>query len=147
VLRPGAVRQIKKEGCSMANPRKASEAEIEQLKLLLCLAFPKAFFPKGEPKRPLRIGIFNELKHSIKKIAPGVSNSRLQAAMHSYTTGGRYLMAVRKGTPRIGLNGETNGFVTREQEIAARKESQWLLRKKKMAARAAVEPSRLAAAG
>jgi ProP effector len=85
---------------------------------ILCTAFPHAFFPKGSAKKPLKIGIFKD----IRSLGHSVTYRRLKAALHDYTSGPLYLKAMKEGEPRLDLDGYTAGFVTEEHAAHAAKQ-------------------------
>lgn len=90
----------------------------EKTRAVLTAAFPKAFLPKGYIKKPLKIGIFQD----IVNLGSEISKKRLRNALRDYTSGPLYLKAMRSGEPRIDLDGFTAGFVTDEHAAHAAKE-------------------------
>ena len=65
--------------------------------------FPKAFIKEGDAK-PLKIGIFDDLKAAIAG-KPEFSVSKVRAALRLYTTRLRYLYCLKEGAKRIDLEG------------------------------------------
>jgi len=74
---------------------------------LLYKSFPKAFVKEGDCK-PLKIGIFDELKERISDIE-GLSVSKVRAALRLYTSRLKYLYSVKEGAARIDLDGNECG--------------------------------------
>jgi len=70
--------------------------------------FPEVFAMRSKDRRPLAIGIHDELL----KIETGLSANQLRHAMASYCTSIGYLHQVREGAARIGLDGHPVGVVT-----------------------------------
>lgn len=67
----------------------------------LCSRFPKAFFPKGSPKKPLKVGIFAD----IEATCPDLKRWQIALALRDYCRGPSYLAAVGLGLPRVDLSG------------------------------------------
>lgn len=65
--------------------------------------FPKAFIKEGDAK-PLKIGIFDDLKTAIAD-KPEFSISKVRAALRLYTTRLRYLYCIKEGAKRVDLQG------------------------------------------
>lgn len=70
--------------------------------------FPRCFAPKDGPKKPLKIGIHNDLIAA----CPDFSEKELRFFLGAYTRSPRYLEAVMKRHPRIGLDGNECGEVS-----------------------------------
>lgn len=85
---------------------------------ILCAAFPNAFSPKGSAKRPLKIGIFQDIRAKGHEIA----YQKLRRALRDYCSGPLYLKAMKPGEPRIDLDGYTAGFVSEEHAAHAVKQ-------------------------
>ncbi len=79
---------------------------------LLYKYFPKAFIKEGNC-RPLKIGIFDDLKAAVAE-HEGLSISKVRAALRLYTTRLRYLFSLKEGTARVDLNGNEVEIVTAE---------------------------------
>lgn len=84
---------------------------------LLCAAFPNAFSEKGAAKRPLKIGIFKD----IRAVGWGISYNRLRNALRDYCSGPLYLKAMQAGEPRIDLDGRDAGIVSEDHAAHAAK--------------------------
>lgn len=88
-------------------------AHVKEALGLLYVNFPKAFIKEGNVK-PLKIGIFNDLKGKIEGIE-GLTLSKVRAALRMYTSQLRYLHSVVEGAKRIDLEGnEIEDIITSE---------------------------------
>jgi hypothetical protein len=67
--------------------------------------FPKAFFDFGQPKRPLKIGIFTD----ITERCPDLPKWQIALALRYYTRRPSYLAAIHSNLPRLDLDGNTCG--------------------------------------
>jgi len=80
---------------------------IKETLELLYKTFPKAFVKEGDVK-PLKIGIFDDLKEKVASIE-GLSVSKVRAALRLYTSRLKYLYSVKEGAPRIDIDGNDCG--------------------------------------
>lgn len=86
---------------------------------LLYKTFPKAFVKDGEVK-PLKIGIFDDLKERIASVE-GLSITKVRAALRMYTARLKYLYSVKEGVARIDLDGNaTKDLVNAQHESYAK---------------------------
>ena len=86
---------------------------------LLYKTFPKAFVKDGEVK-PLKIGIFDDLKERIASVE-GLSITKVRAALRMYTARLKYLYSVKEGVARIDLDGNaTEDLVNAQHESYAK---------------------------
>ena len=86
---------------------------------LLYKTFPKAFVKDGEVK-PLKIGIFDDLKERIASV-DGLSITKVRAALRMYTARLKYLYSVKEGVARIDLDGNaTEDLVNAQHESYAK---------------------------
>jgi len=77
--------------------------------------FPSIFVKKGGHKKPLKIGLSEDLISACEDIKPW----KVKAFLIDYTHGPRYLLAVASGGPRYALDGSECGEVTKaHQEFA-----------------------------
>ena len=107
------------KSCSdAANDNGTHQEHIMEAMDLLCEHFPKAFIKEGDCK-PLKIGILEDLKPRIVDI-PGLSISKIRAAVRIYTSRLRYLYALREGSQRVDLDGNECGAVLAEHAAYAR---------------------------
>ena len=88
------------------------QEHIQEALELLYKHFPKAFIKEGDCK-PLKVGILDDLKPLIADI-PGLSISKVRAAVRFYTSRLRYFFAMREGAMRIDLEGNEVEPVTSE---------------------------------
>ncbi len=80
---------------------------------MLYKLFPKAFLK--ENIRPLKLGIFNDIKAKVTDIE-GLSITKVRAALRVYTTRIEYLQSVVEGNLRIDLDGNEAEAVTKEHQ-------------------------------
>ena len=74
--------------------------------------------PKGQPKLPLKIGIYRDIRAAF----PDMKARAIYSALWDYNRGPTYLRAMIAGAPRIDANGEPDGIVSEEHaKIAAEK--------------------------
>lgn len=102
--------------------------------------FPAAFAPKGAEKKPLKIGIDRD----IKRACPQFTREALRLALGDYTGGPTYLRHLVIGTPRVGLDGEAEGWVTEDQAIEAKARLATIERNQAKAHRRRIEADRVA---
>lgn len=79
---------------------------------LLYKIFPKAFIKEGNCK-PLKIGIFNDLREAVQG-RDDVTVTKCRAALSLYTSRLRYLFSLKEGVARIDLDGNECDKVTKE---------------------------------
>ena len=77
--------------------------------------WPKCFAVDAKRRRPLKIGIAEEIR------AAGL-DVEVSAALSYYAYNASYMKALVAGAIRIGLDGEPAGTVTADQEAFARRE-------------------------
>lgn len=78
--------------------------------------FPKLFTPKGakdRTKKPLKIGIHEDLFKEFPEVAP----KTIRLALFDYIQGPKYLKACYDGAKRYDLEGNEVGEVTRENRM------------------------------
>ena len=63
--------------------------------------WPNTFFPKAKKRKPLKVGILEDLTAA----APDINRKMLRLALRMYTITDAYLFACSKGHKRIDLNG------------------------------------------
>lgn len=63
--------------------------------------FPRCFVPDGQAKRPLKIGIRDDLFAA----CPDLTKLQIHLFLRCYTRGDRYLFSVIDRQPRVDLNG------------------------------------------
>lgn len=74
---------------------------------ILVERFPLAFFPPSENKKPLKVGIFDD----IMKVGIGVKPFALGFALADYCGGRSYHLAIMAGGQRVGIDGLAVGIV------------------------------------
>src|SRR5262249_32353320 len=77
--------------------------------------WPKTFFPEAKKRKPLKVGIFEDLKAA----APDINRKMLRLALRMYTTSGAYLFACIKGHKRVDLNGNAVEEVSEKDKARA----------------------------
>ncbi len=102
----------------MSKHQKQIALEARQ-RLVEC--YPLTFMPKGALKKPLKIGIFNDL---ITDKSHGLSRNRITIALRDYCRGAGYFVALIEGAPRFDLQGQRSGEVTKPQADKAADEMQ-----------------------
>jgi sRNA-binding protein len=80
----------------------------------LCQRWPNCFNPKNP--RPLKIGIAHDLSRELGEAA---LRPELKGALNLYCGNLDYLSTLRAGTPRLDLQGNEVGVVSREDELRA----------------------------
>ncbi len=99
---------------SMPQTRRAAKEVIGRL----VEQFPKCFSPWGTAKRPLKIGITEDIR---KRMIVG--RGRLHVALYYYTDGPSYLDSLIEGVDRIDLDGNPCGKVDAAQAREAARRS------------------------
>ncbi len=113
------------EAVATANTEKTEAAvegshfeHVKETLDLLYKYFPKAFIKEGNC-RPLKIGIFDDLKAAVPA-HEGLSISKVRAALRLYTTRLRYLYSLKEGAARVDLEGNEVEVVTAEHSKFAK---------------------------
>jgi ProP effector len=91
---------------------------------LLATRWPQTFWVLETRRRPLKIGIYNDVM-----AAGGFSDPGLRAALRAYTTNTAYRRNLVAGAERIGLDGTACGVVTPEQAAIALEQNDASFRK------------------
>jgi sRNA-binding protein len=99
----------------MPDERKRPEPAVEAVLTLLCELFPKAFARYEARRRPLKIGIYDDL---ITALDGAVTVAELSAALRVYCTNRVYRNRLIAGAPRFDLAGNVCGEVSPEQARA-----------------------------
>jgi ProP effector len=92
--------------------------EVGAALALLCEAFPKAFSVFEQRRKPLKIGIRQDL---LVRLDGGLTEIELRQVLRAYTGNRRYRERLLAGAPRFDLDGNPAGMVTAEEEADARK--------------------------
>lgn len=85
-----------------------SRIHAERVREILAVRFPHCFAPKGEAKRPLKLGIGFDILLEL----PELSSYSIGCALEDYTNGRTYCEALIPGAPRFSLDGSQCGFVS-----------------------------------
>ena len=85
--------------------------------------WPAAFAVEPRRRRPLKVGIDADI---LATADGAILQTELTIGLNSYVTAKGYLRAVREGDPRIGLDGEAAGVVSKQEAAHAR----WQLERK-----------------
>lgn len=101
--------------------RRATKQEILQVRTALAIAYPACFAKKGEKKKPLKIGIKDDVMASAREIFPGLSRRLIAATIRDYCTGANYLRCLVAGAARVDIKGTFAGFVSAEHASHAQK--------------------------
>jgi sRNA-binding protein len=101
--------RIERESNMATNYDRASvNAVIE----LLAETFPDCFHVYEQRRRPLKIGIHDEI---LAALGGAVTPGELGAALRIYTSNRVYLRRLTAGTERIGLDGQPAGIVAADE--------------------------------
>ena len=114
----------------MTTTRKQRELAREVIAALADL-FPAAFFVFEQRRKPLKLGIDQDLAVAA---ADAITAEEIETALAYYTGNVGYLRCCVVGSARIGLDGETAGQVTADEAEHAR---ELLATRRKRAARPA----------
>ena len=79
--------------------------------------YPAAFPKKPEPKKPLKVGIFQDLE---AHTAHGLDGDLLKQALSAWCQGWRYWDCLKTGNARVDLSGTACGEVTQAEERRAK---------------------------
>jgi ProP effector len=99
----------------------------EHVRAILVERFPAAFAGKGEEKKPLKIGIAEDLLLAM----PELTRRNLAFALADYTWGPTYCRHVIAGAARIGLDGAPCGTVSEAEAAFATDRLKMLSKKHK----------------
>lgn len=102
----------------MAQLNRFQRKRAEEVRSILVEKFPLCFMPKGEPKKPLALGLHVRIEERI----PELSRDDVAWALRDYTSGATYLKAMVAGAARLNLDGKAEGAVDEEAAaVAARR--------------------------
>jgi sRNA-binding protein len=93
----------------------SKQRATEVLAHLIAL-FPRCFFVWGYQRRPIKIGVFNDLRPLVS-----FADDDLKAVLRRYTLSDGYLRASTEGSVRIDLDGNAAGAVTAKEAAWAQK--------------------------
>ena len=89
---------------------------------LMVEQYPHLFAAKGQPKKPLKIGLRADLlrRGVIGGDGSFIAKARIKAALRDYCGGARYAHALAAGGARYDLDGQPCGWVIEETMRQAR---------------------------
>jgi len=90
---------------------------------MLADRFPQSFFVAERERRPLKTGIFRDIRAAL---GDGIDELQLSAALAMYCRAVGYLKHCKEGTPRIDLSGEPAGEVSADEARFARGRRYWI---------------------
>jgi len=96
-------------------PRPSRDIPAEILPLLVA-AFPKAFFIWGTDPKPLKIGIYLDIRRQM----PLIGARKLFMTLERYTKTRRYLESLIEGTERVDIDGNPSGIVEASHQDCAK---------------------------
>src|SRR5678810_14001 len=85
---------------------------------LLCQRFPKTFFMYQGRRKPLKIGIRDDI---VAVLGNEIEPKLLHHALRHYTLNFNYLHARTLGAERIDLDGNAAGHVSEEDALSAKR--------------------------
>ena len=83
---------------------------------MLCREFPQCFVMFERPRRPLNVGILDDI---LARLGDRIERQQLGPALRFYTGNVFYRRAQRAGTPRIDLDGNESGTVSEADAASA----------------------------
>jgi ProP effector len=89
---------------------------------LLAARFPACFALDHRRRRPLKIGIYEELRAAL---GDDIDQPALRTALRHYTAAPGYLRSLTEGAARLGLDGAPAGTVGADQAARATRELSW----------------------
>jgi len=109
--------QIPKSRSSGAPAKvRVSDAAIEAALELLCERFPRAFVRFEGRRRPLKLGIRDDVRAALNG---AITDVELHRALRIYCTNAVYRSRLVTGATRVDLNGEAAGVVAPEHALAS----------------------------
>ena len=98
-----------------APTKRSRNRDIRAVRSILHREWPDCFKDRKVAKLPLKIGIYRDIREQLKLPA-----KLLFYALKDYTSGPSYLNSCIEGAPRVGLSGEAEGVVTKNNEVFAK---------------------------
>ncbi|MCX5516196.1 hypothetical protein C3941_19590 [Kaistia algarum] len=96
-------------------PAKHLRRYAERTRAVLVERFPDAIVPRRQPKKPLKIGILDDIAAAV----PEIPRPHLAFFLKDYTRGPTYFLAVVTAAHRVDLCGEPAGEITPEHRTFA----------------------------
>ena len=95
----------------------AGRARIDAVIRLLCDSFPQTFSCRRQHPQPLKVGVYAD---ALAALGAAIQPRDLKSALRAYTSRASYLRALTAGAPRVGIDGESAGAVTPDEEAVAK---------------------------
>lgn len=92
--------------------KRATEQEILQVRIAMNIAFPDCFAAKGGIKKPLKVGIKDDLLAEARAHFPALSRRLIMAFLRDYCGGHNYFTSFKTGAVRVDLQGNFSAFVS-----------------------------------
>lgn len=83
--------------------------------------FPLAFPVNPSPKVPLKEGILKDAEQHLELL--GISGEQLKLGIAAWCQGSRYWASMTENAPRLDLNGQAVGQVTKAQALYAKQQA------------------------
>jgi ProP effector len=100
---------------------KPSIKDVYATVALLAATWPKAFSVEFAGRKPLKVGIGNEIAVATEG---AITQAELDAALNLYCSHKSYLKKLREGAERVDVDGNPVGTVTAEQAATAHRRIQ-----------------------
>lgn len=100
----------------------AYRAETNLIRQALAMGFPLCFTPPGEPKRPLKIGIADDMVKRVRIEFPMISRRMMKVFLREYCKDRDYHSCIRRGAVRVDLDGKFCGFISSEEATYSEKQ-------------------------
>jgi ProP effector len=113
------------------------DTKLAAIIALLCSRFPKAFFLHEDRRRPLKLGISDDV---LAVLGDAIDRKELGSALRVYTGSMVYLKRQTAGTDRIDLDGNACGVVSEEHGANAQRRLTGILAQRRKSAPKRVEP-------
>ena len=111
-LQPSTTANLVGEAMLDRNSCRPRDEAAGEVLALLCSTYPKCFFMYERRRKPLKIGIRDDIK--------GIEEEILRRALKIYVLNGWYRKGLKVGAKRIDLNGNPAGVVA-EKEVNKKK--------------------------
>lgn len=100
--------------------KRATQQEILQVRIAMNIAFPDCFAAKGGIKKPLKVGIKDDLLAEARALFPALSRRLILAFLRDYCGGHNYLTSFKPGAVRVDLQGNFSAFISAQDVAFAR---------------------------
>src|SRR4051794_11990494 len=90
--------------------------QVHQTLELLCREFPKCFVLYEIRRRPLKVGILNDI---LARLGDRIDREQLGLALRVYVVNRHYRKSQQPGAPRIDLDGNESGVVSEAEGARA----------------------------